>query len=573
MLKTVFRAMILFAILSCYSHIVSAQIFKVSGNNLILITDSISEKQISSEKFIYCKHPELYFLLEGYYRGYQGKYIVPEIEFDKYIVAATADGWGCVTTKGKVLIKFKYSTPLTLFKNAKYFGYHDRQSYRYFDVYDRNERFIARYGHLNSSFENSVLISSKDNKYFGIISLDLDTLVPFEFICTSWDDKNFGFSDKGYIALENKDGKCGVVNHKGKVLIPFDYTYIDDVVFDVNLVRGIEKEGLIDENLNWIVPVEYDQILNQYSKENSITAYLFKDNKWSVLDNELNVHSEQFDWIDYRLLDEENIFIINNGKYGVYNVKNKSYQIEPAMEYDTIFCNYYEDNNTAAILLKDGKYSILDRNYKIHSAKFDLVDYESLQNEYVLVKLDGKYGVYNIEHELFSIDPVYDTMISYRIAKYNWQTSNPRHIFAGIGDEKSFYNENCELIFKINTRSCTISHETDLIVVEIDSKMYLMRDNGETIAGPYDNLYCGCPFSKRSFNACPFFLAELNNKFGWIKSDGCVLIPIEYDENIYFWIAEYDYKNKEDIYKFGMVKNDSIYYFDHYGKLIEVTER
>ena len=58
----------------------------------------------------------------------------------------------------------------------------------------------------------------------------------------------------------NADGKYGVVNSKGQVIVPFEYDYISSYNQGLAIVAKNKKKGLVDVNGKMVIPVMYEDI-------------------------------------------------------------------------------------------------------------------------------------------------------------------------------------------------------------------------------------------------------------------------------------------------------------------------
>lgn len=96
-----------------------------------------------------------------------------------------------------------------------------------------------------------IAIVEKDGKC-GIINLDGTIILPFEY-------KELLFMNNGLICAK-KDGKYGFIDKDGKVEIPFEYDYL--YLNDNSKVYAEKngKKGFIDQSGNVIIPIEYDYV-------------------------------------------------------------------------------------------------------------------------------------------------------------------------------------------------------------------------------------------------------------------------------------------------------------------------
>lgn len=106
-----------------------------------------------------------------------------------------------------------------------------------------------------------------------------------------------------------KNGKVGFIDHSGKVVIPFQFTYHQDSknVVDFLFREGYcvmigqnKKQGLIDKTGKWAVEPQYDFLVRP-EKGYRVMA---KNNYYGVLDSNLNVLFEPVYDFDFQFLEE-----------------------------------------------------------------------------------------------------------------------------------------------------------------------------------------------------------------------------------------------------------------------------
>lgn len=107
---------------------------------------------------------------------------------------------------------------------------------------------------------------------------------------------------EGLAAVVADNGKVGFINYDNEMVIPPVYDHI--ACYDYLFTEGIcvvpdaktDLLGAIDVHGNLRLPIEYDRIYKAYSES---TWYLWKDGKWGLADEELNIIFEPiYDDID-----------------------------------------------------------------------------------------------------------------------------------------------------------------------------------------------------------------------------------------------------------------------------------
>lgn len=151
---------------------------------------------------------------------------------------------------------------------------------------------------------------SQKNGRWGIEDEKGNVIVPFEY-------DEIKFAKKGNFNIKKK-GKWGIADKTGVVIIPCEY----DEEFNFGESMYVKKSGrwgIIDDKNKAIIPFEYDEILTYYGS--SMPAR--KGNKWGLIyDNKVVIPCE-YDEIKHHASNEEVLFAKKNGKWGLINKKNQ----------------------------------------------------------------------------------------------------------------------------------------------------------------------------------------------------------------------------------------------------------
>lgn len=158
--------------------------------------------------------------------------------------------------------------------------------------------------------------------------------------------------------LINKEGKIGVCDNKGNIIINQEYKEIRGIQEDYRngyiVIDQENKYGLIDFDKKVILPTKYEEIKSVIGdniyivKENGIYKAINKEGE-TLIEN-------KFD--DVKQINNEELIIIKDGKYGVIN-KNQEEKIPAKYEDLTYaFSNYY-------IAKKEDKYGIIQNDQEI----------------------------------------------------------------------------------------------------------------------------------------------------------------------------------------------------------------
>jgi len=130
--------------------------------------------------------------------------------------------------------------------------------------WDPKEGYLTGYEFSEFSITGYVWIQSKDRTKWGLIDFSGQIILPFEF--DSVDYESWTLEKNGYAVVE-KDGKKGLVNTDGKLVIPCSYNSFDrsrNLSADAPVVI-VENEsgklGLAEKNTGkFLLPTAYDAI-------------------------------------------------------------------------------------------------------------------------------------------------------------------------------------------------------------------------------------------------------------------------------------------------------------------------
>lgn len=203
------------------------------------------------------------------------KILVPvetyELRTDKRLLIPFDRGGkiGFTDSEGKVIVSPKY---------AMYYG----------ECYKESDFIKVSKPYLYGTPVNKKHIDNNLHYLFGVINSKGEEVLPIEYTSVLQ-----AISDNILFTVQNTSHQYGVVALHGQEIIPFGrYIWISG--FDKGLARvigkvigsdGIAKErwGLIDEDGNEVLPLEYEDIWNFYGKDYS-SVPIIKDGKQERFD-------------------------------------------------------------------------------------------------------------------------------------------------------------------------------------------------------------------------------------------------------------------------------------------------
>ena len=326
-----------------------------------------------------------------------------------------------------------------------------------------------------------------------------------------------------------KDGKYGLINLEGKEILACEYDEIKPVIGTKNALITVKdgKQGIVD-NLGNIV------VKNEYVEVSSLT-----DNYG-------------------------NGFIVKNedGKYGVIN-----YNTTVALEtkYDEIR-NVYGSNSY--VVKENNKLKIVDTegNTYLEDA---FEDVKQINTGNVVVKKDGKYGIITLQGEV-KVESEYDDLKFVFTDTYIAKKGNKYGII-NINKEEKLpfeynyieYIEDADFIRaqKENSEADLLDREFNIkaqgIVSEINTeKNYIRIRAGEEYK--YYNFKLEEKTNTEVLNTNTIFLSKKDGKYGYVNSEGIVVVDYIYDD-----------ATEQNKYGYAAVKKDGKWgCLDQKGKII-----
>ena len=284
----------------------------------------------------------------GYYPVYtEGKWgvintsgdIVITPEYDEYIVVPDSSQAIFICTTDVDYENGTYSTKAINEKNEQLFT--DYEQVEAIENYDSSN---------NLWYASGILKVSKDGKW-GVIDTKGNVIID----CT-YDDIT-ALKGVENSLLTEVDGKYGVVDYVGSVIIENNYESIEplaDTYENGYIVENADgKYGVITYTKTAAVAEEFDDIKNVYGNGK---YYVVKEgNNWEVIDTDANKYLEG-EYDDIVDINGENAIVSNDKKFGVVAIADGKNIID--MNYDSI--TYASGDKY--IVSSDSKYGVIDAN-------------------------------------------------------------------------------------------------------------------------------------------------------------------------------------------------------------------
>lgn len=183
----------------------------------------------------------------------------------------------------------------------------------------------------------------------GFINKDNETVLPFVYDYREEWPIDYYFSN-GCCVMTDGRGACGVINKEGNWVMEPQYDSIWKLYFGkYRVVKEGDKYGMIDENLNFVFPIEYDKI--EFAEHEHEGVLLTKDHvKQHVAFDGTVIEPFVVDWVEnlYYVENMEVPVVVKND-YG----ENNTLQTDKAVLSD--YAKYEVDSSFGVIHRKTGK--------------------------------------------------------------------------------------------------------------------------------------------------------------------------------------------------------------------------
>lgn len=365
----------------------------------------------------------------------------------------------------------------------------------------------------NIWYEENTLRVLKDGKY-GLINLDGKLLLPCEYTQIS-----SLISVKNNI-LVKKDGKTGLVNEEGQFIIPTEYNnilimeegYKDEYI----IVNNEGKYGVISTSSKIILEPKYENVKYLNTKDKFAVS---EDGILKLIDNSGKVLLEK-GYDNIIQAKGENVIIIKDNKYGVINLKSEQ---KIPTEYDEL--KYA--NSIYYIAKKDNKYGVIDIDNK------EIIPFEYMNINYIL-ELDLAIGD-KIETETVVFDNNWSQKLTGIVSEINKEKG---YIKISINNEYKYYNSKFE---EKSNKEILISN--NLFLSKKDNKYGYIDKSGKTVI---DYIYDDATEqNKEGYSA-----VKKDGLWGSINKIGTeVLVPsVNLDNNIYSKFIDKWYLTENGLY-------------------------
>ena len=435
-----------------------------------------------------------------------------------YFASYQNNKWGVIDSNGDNVIDPSYAE-MIIVPNSKndvflctYDVDYDNNTYKTKALNSENKEIFTEYDHVeaisnkdtdnNLWYENDVVRVEK-NALYGLIDLSGKELLQCEY------DKIEALEGVQNTFKITKDGKVGIADNKGNVLITPSYAEITSLDKDKSqgfIVKNSEgKYGIVDTANKQVLETKYDAVEKIYRNDYYVVT---ENGKQEVIKKDGNiVLSGNYDKIEAILQNPENgIIYKQKEKYGIMNLSG-AVVIKP--EYEKL----KEGASGSIIAKKDSKYGIIDLqgNQKVEF-KYQNLSYNEKADLYIAE--DDQY-----ENEI--LDSNYQVKQTGYLIELN---TDKGYMELNQNNSYKYYNfkfeeQNAENIFTSNT----------LFASKKDGKYGFVDKNGKTVVDYiYDDV--------TSQNSYGYAGIKKDGKWGAIDKDGKVVKEPTYNLDDYLKI-------------------------------------
>ncbi|BAV07179.1 WG containing repeat-containing protein [Filimonas lacunae] len=358
------------------------------------------------------------------------------------------------------------------------------------------------------------------NGKYGIVNARGEMVLPCKYDLLS----SFTIDEQTYYIATIKN-KAGIISENGEAILPFDYSYLESTSSGKHLFVAQQGDmyGLINVvSKEVVLPFEYSKIAvsREYIK-------VTKDDKYTFVG--LNGKPVTKDWYSYLYVYDDFAVAETNGRFGVIDLTGK---ILFPFEYDKLErISNNTDNSSYFIARKNGKYGVLNREGNV-VAPFEYDDLTRIYYHPLLVATQkGRKGLINMNGKV--VLPL----------EYNAITVTEKSFLLKKEDKYGLLGRELNVILPVNfdyIKSISIdnSYRNNYFLVKQHGKVGVCTNTGERILDIiYDDLVPSVTsrYSESNTYKTPF-IAVKKGKYGMVEqkadasSESKALIPFEYED-------------------------------------------
>lgn len=488
------------------------------------------------------------------------------IDFDKehYFAKGTSGKWGFCDAEASLLVATDFDTLYPLHRvvfNKESFAFHyvnskfliGRQGERYILMDLQGNKKLNVASIMPRLMGDAVLV--KDNNFWGLAKTSGDLLVPIHCTAIDWYDDLLALKEKDkWVLFHPKQGKLLKEHRYDKItqLMPNIFPTPKTIHF---LVQEKGLYGVINQDAEFVIPIEYEQLDELVSRENSGKEIKFLTKKrgmWGLLSNKNEILIEQqYDSLLIKNSDQPFVIFQKEGQWGVMDIHGKELinqcsQVESLKElgmkqfkvYQNGKVGLLEGNNGLVLPIeynqievdwlfytctKDNKITYINTKTKkeIGLPEHQQTDFFSYQ--YFKIQVNKKWGLMDFTGKMI-VEPSYDYISN--IASQRNRVLVNQNQKQGLIDSlgKIIVPTAFDDIQTIYLGQTNLKEQEMFFVVNNNNKNGLIDYNGKILLPlVYDKIH----YDKKFFDG--YFEVELNNQKGIMTWEGKAVLEPNYE--------------------------------------------
>lgn len=394
----------------------------------------------------------------------------------EYFAVYSEEKWGVINSLGETVISPSYAEMIVV---------PDSTQDVFLCIYDVNT--------INGTYKTKAL-NSKNKEIFTQYE-QVEALENYDKNQNIWYEEN--------VLKVKQNGKYGLINLSGKTILNCNYD-------DIYTLKGIEnsiiveknsKVGLVDNSGRLVIETAYEEI--KPLGDEDLDGYITKseDGKYGVIgaNNEQKLEAK---YESVEPIEGDNLFVIREGeRQKLINSKGTIILEEGFDEIKQIL-----KNSEGIIFIKDGLYGLMAKDGTVTISN----TYESLKqldNGYIVAKKDGKYGIIDTKNN----EKLY---FNYNSISYN------EELEIYVAEDTDFKSSIIDEKFEVKLIGI-------LSELNVESKYIKMHINNEY---KYYNLKFEEKENTQVLKGNTLFLSKKNEKYGYVNSEGEVVVDYIYDD-------------------------------------------
>ena len=360
---------------------------------------------------------------------------------------------------------------------------------------------------------------------------------------------SFSAAQDGAMIPAGIDGKCGIIDQNGNWIINPQFDEIDNLFGgEMVEVKSNGKWGYLNLSDNTTITPQYEEV-SPFFGDN--TARVKLNGKWRLIDRTgKTVRETQIEEIKISL--EGPDLAKSNGKWG-YIDTNYRFVIEPQFEDagDFYSCGL-------AYVKTNGKYGFIDTLGKmVIEPQFEEVS-SFFSDRRAKAKINGKFGVINEEGQ-FIIEPKYEEI--------QLEIDSASLIVIKLNGKYGLIDQTGKTVVEPQYEELSYNAHNGKAMVTQNGQYYIIDQTGKLLTAPAlilsyasDDLFedpdSDIEWKKASAAHDGLAPLKIKNKYGYIDSTGAVVVKAQFDYAEDF--HDYDYAKVRIKRKFGWLNRKTL---------------